>query len=385
MSPFRKRSKSSRSTLPLPHELVVEILSRLDDKRNARLVCKDFAAAGLPSLTNGIVRLSNFRGDLDRLIEISKNEVLSKHIKTAECYTPAINGCCTATGNISWDEWWAESWIWDPLLHRRVWLRARKKETYREYLALYEQQLNYSDELLEELVDAFKRLPNITTIRILDDHLSSDRFMPRAVEQVEDVPPFWGKDTHYLMFNMAIRAASLAQLQIRALRVGGPGFPVFNRKSTQVIGASGISDRILTQSSDADFEHMRWVFKSCQQLQLLITSHDDEREWREETYCGPKPLASLFNSIQHLRHLEIKTRSSYAQKPVSLDIGRLLSVSKHPWPNLTNFALQSITIQCSKDLAIFLGHRKMQIVHLKSVSSRTRPGLHFCLIYTKKG
>lgn len=84
-------------TLPLPPELVVRTLSYLDttrDKRNARLVCKGFAAAGLYSLTS----TASFSTKLIELApfstvphfssptqEMAMHPVLSKYITKMVC------------------------------------------------------------------------------------------------------------------------------------------------------------------------------------------------------------------------------------------------------------------------------------------------------------
>lgn len=83
--------------LPFPPELVVRILGQLDracDKQNARLVCKGFAAAGLPSLTstvhfsislikvglpNGIPQFSS------SALEIAMHPIVSKYITKIIC------------------------------------------------------------------------------------------------------------------------------------------------------------------------------------------------------------------------------------------------------------------------------------------------------------
>ncbi len=86
--------------LPFPPELVVRTLSYLDqacDKKNARLVCKGFAAAGLPSLTSTVyfsTSLINVAPNLEppniphlssSTREIAMHPVVSKYITRLVC------------------------------------------------------------------------------------------------------------------------------------------------------------------------------------------------------------------------------------------------------------------------------------------------------------
>ena len=84
--------------LPFPPELVVRILAFVDkacDKKNARLVCKGFAAAGLSSLTSKVHFSTSLIGiayssEKDPLfssptLEIAMHPVVSKYITAMVC------------------------------------------------------------------------------------------------------------------------------------------------------------------------------------------------------------------------------------------------------------------------------------------------------------
>lgn len=83
--------------LPFPPELIARILAYVDracDKRNARLACKGFAAAGLPSLTSkayfstsliGIDYSSGVPHFSSPTSEIAMHPVVSKYITTMFC------------------------------------------------------------------------------------------------------------------------------------------------------------------------------------------------------------------------------------------------------------------------------------------------------------
>ena len=83
--------------LPFPPELVARILGYVDracDKRNARLVCKGFAAAGLSSLTSKVYFSTSLIGvdyssKVPRFsspaLDIAMHPVVSKYITTMVC------------------------------------------------------------------------------------------------------------------------------------------------------------------------------------------------------------------------------------------------------------------------------------------------------------
>ena len=67
-----------------PPELIVRTLSYLDqtcDRQNARLVCRGFAAAGLPSLTSTVY----FSAFSNKILEIALHPVVSKYITKLVC------------------------------------------------------------------------------------------------------------------------------------------------------------------------------------------------------------------------------------------------------------------------------------------------------------
>ena len=104
-------------TLPLPPELVVRTLSYLDnarDKRNARLVCKGFAAAGLYSLTTAAyfsTRLieqahsSTAPVFSSPIREMAMHPVLSKYITKMVCDGTQLP--CSYVQLKPFQNWWA--------------------------------------------------------------------------------------------------------------------------------------------------------------------------------------------------------------------------------------------------------------------------------------
>ena len=102
--------------LPFPPELVAQILGYVDracDKRNARLVCKGFAAAGLSSLTSrvyfstsliGIDYSSEVPQCSNPTLEIAMHPVVSKYITTMVCEgTQLSNSFLTFQ---AFQDWW---------------------------------------------------------------------------------------------------------------------------------------------------------------------------------------------------------------------------------------------------------------------------------------
>ena len=109
-------SRSDPQVLPFPPELVARILGYLDracDKRNARLVCKGFAAAGLSSLTSKVYFSTSLIGiDYSSkpphcsspTLEIAMHPVVSKYITTMVCEGAQISPCLL--GFKTFQDWW---------------------------------------------------------------------------------------------------------------------------------------------------------------------------------------------------------------------------------------------------------------------------------------
>ena len=117
MTTFRSRySGPEPQILPFPPELVVQILSYLDqvrDKQNARLVSKGFAAAGLAMLTStaylstSLIKIDYPWFEIPKvsspILEMAKDPIVSRHITKLVCdgsQFPSLS--CSAFQN-----WWS--------------------------------------------------------------------------------------------------------------------------------------------------------------------------------------------------------------------------------------------------------------------------------------
>lgn len=109
-------SGSDPQVLPFPPELVARILGYLDracDKRNARLVCKGFAAAGLSSLTSKVYFSTSLIGiDYSSkdphcsspTLDIAMHPVVSKYITTMVCEGTQISPSLLRFS--TFQDWW---------------------------------------------------------------------------------------------------------------------------------------------------------------------------------------------------------------------------------------------------------------------------------------
>ena len=116
-SDISRYSQPEPQILPFPPELVVRILGYLDracDKKNARLVCKGFAAAGLSTLTS-TVYFSNSLIGIDfsskdahltsPTLEIAMHPVVSKYITTLVCEGTPLSK--PHQNVVDFQNWWA--------------------------------------------------------------------------------------------------------------------------------------------------------------------------------------------------------------------------------------------------------------------------------------
>ncbi len=117
VSDMNRYSGPEPQPLPFPPELVARILSYLDeiyDKKNARLVCKGFAAAGLTSLTSTVYFSTSpiqvcYRGNepycSSSTQEIAMHPVVSKYITKLICDGTQLPDSCLRLEGFR--KWWA--------------------------------------------------------------------------------------------------------------------------------------------------------------------------------------------------------------------------------------------------------------------------------------
>ena len=385
-----KGNQKHRATLPLPHELIVEILWHVTnqyDKNSARLVCKDFAAAGLPSLTNGIVRMSHFRCDYERLIEISNTDMLNKNIHTLICYTPVLD-VRYATGESSWDDWWSKSIKEDPVLHRHTFAgpKKRSQRTFDRYVKLCDQQISYNDDLQSDFTNALVKMPNIRHITIVDDHLSSNRFMPQKEISTFGMNAAWNvwdlSETPYPMFVFVVRAASHARLKLSKFHIRHHDGPFFTKRTAIDNGLSGISHQLTSDADDLDIEHLQCLFKDCKDLHLVIDPLGNETKCTNSIHL-PKGLPKLLGCMSAVRKLEINV---WSWTLVHINIGRLFGEMPCAWPHLTTLELAFVIIDDPENLALFLqSHTKtLELVHLHAIQLRGSSWQDFLVSLSKK-
>ena len=117
VSDMNRYSGLEPQPLPFPPELVARILSYLDeiyDKKNARLVCKGFAAAGLTSLTStvyfstSLIQICYRQNEpycSSSIQEIAMHPVVSKYITKLVCDGTQLPDSHLRFGNFQ--NWWA--------------------------------------------------------------------------------------------------------------------------------------------------------------------------------------------------------------------------------------------------------------------------------------
>ena len=179
----RRYSGSDPQVLPFPPELVARILGYLDracDKSNARLVCKGFAAAGLPSLTSkvyfstSLIRIDHLSKDphcSSPTLEIAMHPVVSKYITTMVCEGTHISPCLLEFE--TFHDWWL------TLRKPRVeWSIETLYRSYRLRLA-QEEGITQKGEDRKIFWKALKNFPKLDCIKFRDNKTDGHGDWPR--------------------------------------------------------------------------------------------------------------------------------------------------------------------------------------------------------------
>ena len=140
--PINRRKKGLRGPLLLPNEILIEICSYIErrkDKQSVRLTCKAFADAMLPSLVGAsrTVHISHYWPSLHKLQALSQVDALRYRFKRLQLNCALLDESKVGNldGQSGWDEWWEESCVKEPRFHKHDKLGTREA-TYHQYCKL---------------------------------------------------------------------------------------------------------------------------------------------------------------------------------------------------------------------------------------------------------
>ena len=343
LSHTKHYSGEEHQCLPFPQETLVQVIGLLDkacDRRNARLVCRGFAEAGLPSLTY-TVSLSIAGGTLERAQEIAEHPVVAKYITRLVC-----SGTQLLSGGVNYESFAA-------------WYGSRRHQTEASVpLSVIYEQFVSRDEKEKRVVHcgldkaifllALRNFVNLERIAFTDVPLveeNQDLARPQwsSIESAADV---WEAASPYELFAMGIQSLCMHGTKLQQLKIVGSSYAV--------------QDTIFSDTSEERYGQLVSVFGRLRYFELSVIVPDVPipEDAQPLTYGS---LGDLLTSAQFLSTL--KLASSYWPEPPPdddcppmLDIATLLQ--GFTWPHLKRLALRGFLVIGHEDLLrVFDRHR----------------------------
>lgn len=329
--------------LPFPPEILVQLIGLLEkacDRRNARLVCKAFAEAGLSSLTY-TVNLSVIGGLLDKAQAIAEHPVVGKYITHMIC-----SGTQLHRGDVNYEN-----------IRNRHWRTRPQTELSVPSPVLHEQSVS-RDERDERMIHcqreqaifllALQRFVNLKLITFTDvqpTEENHDLARPQS-PGVASGGDWWEPASPYQHFAVGVRT----------LRIQGT-----NLKQLRVVGSSyAIRHRLFSDTSQTYYDHMLHVFRKLHYFELAVVVQDATvgDDAQALTYGG---LGGLLTQATLLETL--KLASSYWPEPLAehecpptLELATVLQ--GYTWPHLKHLALRGFLMIGHEDLmGLFERHR----------------------------
>lgn len=338
-------------TLPFPPELVVRALSyldQIDDKKNARLVCKGFAAAGLYSLTStvyfstSLIEIgysSNVPHFSSRTREIVMHPVVSKYITKMVCDGTQLPIPYLELS--TFQDWWAtlgKSQTSLPI-----------ENIHSVYTSRYRQEnvIIAKGEDRKIFRTALKQLVNLKCIVFTDVAVDEQsRELPRPNWPLAaPTGDLWGPSSPYHSFAMCIRLLSQNAVKLDELSIEGR--------------QDAISNGIFSRASSKDFNHLLNVFASLRKISVSVNTHQD-------TY--PLLFAGLGRLLTHANLVQsLDLRGSGGRRRTPLMLSRMFQNAT--WPHLKHFGLHGLVLYTDAELIAFFDRHRGTIdsVALKSM------------------
>lgn len=314
---------------------VIGLLNKACDRRSARLVCKGFAQAGLPSLTH-TVNLSVPSGLLDRTRAIAEHPVVGKYIIQMVCSGTQLLSDEVNYGNIQ-------------NLHgpttRQTELSVPLPVVYEQLLSRDERgkRITHCQRAQAIFLLALQRFVNLKRITFTEVPLAEenqDLFHPQW-PRVANGGDRWEPASPYQMFAVGIRLLYTQGTNLEQLRIVGSSY--------------ALRDRIFSDASQTYYGHMLNVFRKlhCFELSVIVPDVTVEYDPQALTYGGLGGLLTQATSIETL-----KMASSYwpgppdeDDCPPSLDVPMVFQ--SYTWSHLRHLGLRGFLMIGHEDLMGF--------------------------------
>ena len=233
---------------------IIGLLDKACDRRNARLVCKGFAEAGLPSLTY-TVNLSIARGLLDRTQAIAQHPVVAKYINQMVC-----SGTQLLRDGVNYENFAA----WYGSTRHQTELAVPLSITYEQFVSRDEQEKRITHSELDKNIfllalHKFVNLERITftDVPLVEENQELARPQWPGIASAGDV---WDPISPYQMFTMGIHSLCTRDTNLRQLKIVGSTY--------------AIQDTIFTNASEEHYGNMLSVFGQLRYFELSVIVPD---------------------------------------------------------------------------------------------------------------
>lgn len=351
----RPYSGDGPQCLPFPQEILVPVIGLLDkarDRRNARLVCKGFAEAGLPSLTY-TVKLSIAGGLLERTQAIAEHPVVSKYVTQMVC-----SGTQLLSDGVGYDNF-------------KNWYGATRNQTepsvppsiiYGKFVSRDkdEKKIIHCQKDQTIFLLALQRFVSLKRITFSDVPLAEgNKDMARPQwPGVADHGDLWEPASPYQMFVVGIRSLCMRDINLQQLKIEG--------------SSCAIQDRIFSDACQEHYDDMLSVFGNLRYFELSVVVPDiavpDDAQ--PLTYGG---LGGLLTRATFL--VTLKLASSYwPEPPDEDDLPPMLDVALLPqsftWRHLKHLSLRGFLMIGHEDLSGFFDRHRATLDNVELMAVR---------------
>ena len=326
---------------------VSSLLDKACDRRNARLVCKGFAEAGLPSLTY-TVHLSIAGGLLDRTRAIAEHPVVSKYINQIVCSGTQL--LSDSPNYESFQNWYG--------------LMRQQTEPSAPLPVIYDQLVS-RDEKEKEIIHcqrdhatfvlALQSFVNLKCVTFTDvpvvekkPYLARPQW-PGAASDVD----LWDPASPYHIIAVGMQSLCDRGTNLRQLKIVG--------------SIHAMHDRIFSDACQDYYGRMLGVFGKLRYFELSVALpntavQDDEL---------PSRYGSLGGLLTHATSLlTLKLQSSYSPEPPNeddrpprLDIEALFQDNK--WQHLKTLVLHGFLFIGHEDLMDFFDRHRATLMNVE--------------------